>query len=66
MCGRTTEGKVVCNRFGWVVSYIMQASVSLVLVLKIICVSLESDLVTFTTSDSFIRVVAYEGSYNLN
>ena len=66
MCGRTAARKVVCNHFCWVASYIMQASVSLVLLLKIICVSLESDLVTFTTTDSFIRVVAYEGSYNLN
>ena len=26
----------------------------------------ESDVVTFTTSDSFVRVVGYEGSYNMN
>ena len=26
----------------------------------------ESDVVTFKTSDSFVRVVGYEGSYNMN
>ena len=29
-------------------------------------VSLENVVVTFTTSDSFIRVVGYEGSFNMN
>ena len=32
----------------------------------VISVSLENAEVTFTTSDSFMRVVGYEGSYNLN
>ena len=29
-------------------------------------VTLENEVVTFTTSESFVRVVGYEGSYNLN
>ena len=36
------------------------------LLLTAVHVSLENVVVTFTTSESFIRVVGYEGSYNLN
>ena len=36
------------------------------LLLTAVSVSLENMEVTFTTSESFIRVVGYEGSYNLN
>ena len=31
-----------------------------------LCVSLEDDRVTFKTGDSFVRLVGYEGSYNMN
>jgi hypothetical protein len=31
-----------------------------------VCVSFPNDEVTFQTSDSFMKVVGYEGSYNLN
>ena len=34
--------------------------------LATLSVSVHNEAVTFTTSDSFVRVVGYEGSYNMN
>ena len=31
-----------------------------------VSVSMQNEAVTFTTSDSFVRVIGYEGSYNMN
>ena len=43
----------------------MQNNIFAVLLLPL-SVTLENEDVTFTTGDSFVRVVGYEGSYNMN
>jgi hypothetical protein len=43
----------------------MQTNICAVLLLPL-SVTLENEAMTFTTSDSFVRVVGYEGSYNMN
>ena len=46
--------------------YEIQILVMSLLLLPVLNTILEDEVVTFTTSDSFVRLVGYEGLYNVN
>ena len=50
----------------FIACFVIEISVTLVLMLQVVSTSLESDVVRFTSSDSVLRLFAYKGSYNIN